>query len=128
MKTVLWIDDAADQRDVGARMLKSIGGVAAELAASSDEAKRILKSRPVDAVVTDLLRRNSDRSVSKDDGYAFFRDFIRPGFPTLPVIFHTKNLPSSFETDEHSQYLSKWDVVGMTEIELETRLADVVRL
>ena len=46
----------------------------------------------------------------------------------VPVIFHTKNLPNSFETDEHSQYLSKWDDVEKKEIELESRLADVVNL
>ena len=68
MKTILWIDDAVDERQVGAGILHRIGGLTAELAASSDDAKRVLEAKHVDAVVTDILRRNSDRSISKDDG------------------------------------------------------------
>ena len=128
MKTVLWVDDAEEERHIGRMLLSSIDGIVPEVAASSDEAKRILESKQIDAVITDILRRNSDRSISNDDGHAFFCDYIRPVFPAMPVIFHTKNLPSTFETDEHSQYLSKWEESAKKEIELETRLADVVKL
>lgn len=97
-KTVLWIDDSAEERAAAASMLAGVEGVVPEFASSSVEACRILETQGVDAIVTDILRRNPDRSVAKDDGYQFFQEYIRPTFPTMPVIFHMKNLPSSFET------------------------------
>ena len=127
-KTVLWIDDSADERAAGKALLREIGGITPRVAASSDEAKRVIEDIPVDAVITDILRRRPDRSVSDDDGYRFFADYLRPRFPRMPVIFHTKNLPHTFNTDEHSQYLSKWEPPAKKAIELEVRLADAVRL
>jgi hypothetical protein len=127
-KTVLWIDDSADERAAGELLLREIGGITPRVAASSDEAKRVIEDIPVDAVVTDILRRRPDRSVSDDDGYRFFADYLRPRFPKMPVVFHTKNLPQTFDTDEHAQYLSKWEPPAKKAIELEVRLAHDIRL
>jgi len=46
----------------------------------------------------------------------------------MPVVFHTKNLPSTFQADRFSQYLSKWDPLGKKAIELEVRLHEAVTL
>jgi CheY-like chemotaxis protein len=127
-KTVLWIDDSAEERAAGEALLHRVGGITPVLAASSDEASKVLQERRVDAIITDILRRNPDRSVAADDGYRFFREHVRREFPTLPVLFHTKNLPSTFEVDEHSQYLSKWESPAKKAIELEVRLSDIVQL
>lgn len=128
MRTVLWIDDSLAERDAGLRILSRIDGIECILAESSGQAEAIMASRQVDCVVTDILRRNPDRSISVDDGYAFFRDRLRPKWPALPVIFHTKNLPSSFEVDSYSQFLSKWDTEEMKAIELEHRVSEAVKL
>jgi CheY-like chemotaxis protein len=128
MKNVLWIDDSEVEREAGLHLLNAISGVRGRSAASSSEARQILDSTHVDAVVTDILRRGPNGSVSEDDGYRFFREYLRPQFPTLPVIFHTKNLPTSFSVDEHSQYLSKWEPLEKKSIELDVRLADAVAL
>ena len=109
VKTVLWIDDSADERAVGEALLRKIGGITPLVAASTAEAKRVIQDIRPDAVVTDILHRRPDRSVSDDDGYRFFTDYLRPNFPTMPVVFHTKNLPQTFAADEYSQYLSKWE-------------------
>lgn len=127
-KTILWIDDNAQERAAGVALLQEIGGITPRMAASSEEAQRVFEETRVDAVVTDILRRHLDRSVSDDDGYRFFLDYVRPRFPTLPVVFHTKNLPETFERDEYSQYLSKWELPAKKAIELEVRLSDTVRL
>lgn len=128
MKTVLWIDDSAEERAAGEALLRQIDGIVPRVASSSAEAKRVIEDMPVDAVITDILRRRPDRSVSDDDGYRFFAEYLRPRFPTMPVMFHTKNLPHTFATDEHSQYLSKWEPPAKKTIELEVRLADAVQL
>lgn len=128
MKTVLWIDDSPQERAAGEALLSKIGGITPRVAASSTEAKRVIESIQVDAVVTDVLRRRPDRSVSDDDGYRFFTDYLRPQFRTMPVVFHTKNLPETFATDEHSQYLSKWDTPAHKVTELEFRLMYKIRL
>lgn len=128
MKTVLWIDDAAEERVAGEALLRQIDGIAPRVASSSAEAQRIIEEDLVDAVVTDIMRRKPNRSVSDDDGYRFFNDYLRPCFPIMPVLFHTKNLPHTFSTDEHSQYLSKWEPPTKKAIELEIRLADIVLL
>jgi hypothetical protein len=127
-KTVLWIDDSAEERAAGEALLHQVEGINPLLAASSDEARKVLRERRVDAIITDILRRNPDRSVATGDGYRFFREYIRPEFPTLPVLFHTKNLPSTFDVDENSEYLSKWESPAKKAIELEVRLSDRVQL
>lgn len=127
-KSVLWIDDSTDERAEGNVILRQIGGIIPISAASSQEAERVLATTHVDAVITDILRRHKDGSIGQDDGYSFFREYIRPRFPTLPVLFHTKNLPSTFQIDDHSEYLSKWDARGMKVNELEVRLADKLLL
>ncbi len=127
-RIVLWIDDSRAQREAGQRMLSRIDGIECLFAESSSQAAAVMASRRVDAVVTDILRRYEDISISTDDGYAFFRDYIRPRWTVLPVIFHTKNLPTSFAVDAHSQYLSKWDTEEMKAIELEPRLSEAVKL
>jgi CheY-like chemotaxis protein len=128
LKSVLWIDDSDRERVSARNMLSKVKGIQLSLAASSEEAKASLERSRIDCVVTDILRRNPDSSVSTDDGYEFFRDYIRPGWPKLPVIFHTKNLPNTFEVDDYSQYLSKWDSEEFKSIELEVRLNELVRL
>lgn len=128
MKTVLWIDDSEEERANGEAILRSINGITPRVAASSEQARRLMEEVPVDAVVTDILRRRADRSVSDDDGYKFVVDYLRPRFPNMPVLFHTKNLPHTFALDEHSQYLSKWETAAKKAIELEVRLAEAVRL
>jgi len=129
-KTVLWIDDSREEREAGRCMLERIGGITPLVAASSTEAQDILESTTVHAVVTDILRRRPNRSISDDDGYRFFREYMRSrqDLRTLPVVFHTKNLPSTFETDDFSQYLSKWDPQAKKAIELEVRLHNVISL
>jgi restriction endonuclease Mrr len=127
-KSVLWIDDSEAERASAHRMLSGIDGIHLAIASSSKDARVILKASHVDCVVTDILRRNPDRTVSRDDGYEFFKDYIRPNWPILPVIFHTKNLPDTFEIDHHSQYLSKWESEEFKAIELEVRLNELVRL
>lgn len=92
-KTVLWIDDSADERAAGEVLLRQIDGIDPKVATSSNEARLVMENNSIDAVITDILRRRSGRSVSDDDGYNFFVDYIRPHFPSMPVIFHTKNLP-----------------------------------
>lgn len=128
MKTVLWIDDSPQERAAGEALLRKVGGITPRVAASSDEAKRVIEHVRVDAVVTDILRRRPDRSVSDDDGYRFFTDYLRPEFPTMPVVFHTKNLPQTFTGDEHTQYLSKWESPAVKVTELEFRLPYRIRL
>lgn len=109
-------------------MLDEIGGITPHQAASSDQAAKVLEDSPVDAVVTDILRRQPDGSIPGDDGYAFFTKYIRPRFPDMPVIFHTKNLPGTFDTDENSQYLSKWEPPAKKTVEFEARLSDAISL
>ena len=46
----------------------------------------------------------------------------------MPVLFHTKNLPQTFDTDEHSQYLSKWEPPTKKAIELKCRLVEELQL
>jgi CheY-like chemotaxis protein len=128
IKTILWIDDSAHERAAGEALLHKIGGITPRVAASSAEAKRVIEHVQVDAVVTDILRRRPDRSVSDDDGYRFFTEYLRPRFRTMPVVFHTKNLPQTFDTDEHSQYLSKWETPAKKAIELKCRLGEVLQL
>jgi CheY-like chemotaxis protein len=128
-RAVLWIDDKQEELDAGKRMLKDVPGLILHTARSSPEAKEILNQILVDTIVTDILRRNADGSVSEeDDGFEFFERFIRPQFPTLPVIFHTKNMPSTFHRDSFSQYLSKWDSEVLKAVELETRLHATTQL
>jgi CheY-like chemotaxis protein len=129
-KAVLWIDDSSEHRTLGREMLLQIGGITPYTAASSSEAREILETTTVHAVVTDILRRRPDRSISDDDGARFFREYIRshPLFQDLPVLFHTKNLPDTFTTDGISQYPSKWDSPAKKAIELETRLNDSLGL
>jgi restriction endonuclease Mrr len=127
-KIVLWIDDSAEERTAGEAILRQIEGIAPRVAASSDEARHFMEEASVDAVVTDILRRRPDRSTSDDDGYRFFADYLRPRFPSMPVPFHTKNLPHTFAVDEYSQYLSKWEPPDKKMIELEARLSDAVQL
>jgi CheY-like chemotaxis protein len=127
-KSVLWIDDNPAEHEAARRMLEPIEGLDYFFASSSREAENILSSRQADCVVTDILRRNPDRSVSADDGYAFVRTILRPRLPMLPVIFHTKNLPGTFAIDDHAQYLSKWDPEEKKAIELERRLSASARL
>lgn len=111
-------------------MLQHIAGVTPIVVASSVQAQEILDSEIIHAVVTDILRRNGDGSLSSDDGYSFFRGYIRKrdDLAALPVIFHTKNLPGSFQPDEYAQYLSKWESSAKKEIELEARLGASVKL
>jgi CheY-like chemotaxis protein len=127
-KTILWIDDSAEERRTGRTILDGIAGVSPKAASSSEEARDLLEQGGIDAVVTDILRRRSDGSIADDDGYTFFRDFIRPHFPEMPVVFHTKNLPSSFAIDLHAQYLSKWEPMSKKTIELDARLGEAVAL
>ncbi len=127
-KTVLWIDDDADEREFAGEVLAELSGIQYFVVGSSDQARQVLESESVDAVVTDILRRRADRSISTDDGYEFFRSFIRPSWSQLPVIFHTKNMPGSFEVDDRSHYLSKWEERAKKSIELETLLHDQVCL
>jgi CheY-like chemotaxis protein len=127
-RNVLWIDDDPAQRDFGKKVLAELNGVTARIVSSSEEARRVLDEIEVHAVVTDILRRDSMRNPSADDGYAFFKSYIRPKLPRIPVIFHTKNLPGSFERDEHSHLLSKWDEPGKKAIELEQLISDRICL
>jgi hypothetical protein len=69
-----------------------------------------------------------DGGVSRDDGYEFFAKVIRPRMPTVPVIFHTKNLPASIARDSYSQYLSKWDSEEKKAVELEARISETTML
>ncbi len=127
-RSVLWIDDSQTEREAAGRMLNNLDGVRLWTAGSSSAAAEILKNEEIHCVVTDILRRNADRGVLQDDGYQFFTTVIRPQMPTLPVIFHTKNLPSSFAVDSYSQYLSKWDSEDKKAIELEARLSATTML
>jgi CheY-like chemotaxis protein len=127
-KTILWIDDSAEERRIGQTVLEGIAGVSPRVAGSSEEARNLLEQGGIDAVVTDILRRRPDGSIAGDDGYTFFQQFIRPQFPEMPVVFHTKNLPSSFTIDRHAQYLSKWEPTARKTIELDARLGDAVAL
>lgn len=127
-KTILWIDDSAEERRVGRTILDGIAGVSPKVAGSSEEARGLMEQGGIDAVVTDILRRRPDGSIADDDGYRFFQDFIRPHFPEMPVVFHTKNLPSSFRIDRYAQYLSKWEPTSRKAIELDARLGDAVAL
>ena len=126
-RIVLWIDDSEDQRDSAREMLGSILRIRLLLAEDSTKAEKFLNDEHVNCVVTDIMRRSAE-SVAVNEGYEFFREFIRPRWPTMPVIFHTKNLPWSFEVDAASQYLSKWDPIPLKKIELEGRVCDSVRL
>lgn len=129
MRTILWIDDNQGELDAARRMLTAVPSLDLNLltASRSDDAGKILFSSTqlVDVVVTDILRRYTDGSVSSDDGYSFFRSEIRPRYPTMSVIFHTKNLPGSFDVDRNSQYLSKWESESFKAIELERRLSAI---
>jgi len=125
-KTVLWIDDVAEQREFGHQVLKRLPGVRPFVVASSAEARAVLETEHVDAVVTDILRRHESRP--DVDGYQFFLSDIRPGWPSMPVVFHTKNLPDTFQTDDASYYLSKWEEPAKKTVELEMLLHDRVRL
>jgi HJR/Mrr/RecB family endonuclease len=127
-RSILWIDDSQAERESAVRMLSSLDGVRLWTAGSSSAAAEILRNEEIHCVVTDILRRNTAREVLLDDGYDFFTSVIRPQRPTLPVIFHTKNLPASFAVDSHSQYLSKWDSEDKKAIELEARISAMTML
>ena len=127
-RNVLWIDDSQHEREAAARMLSDLDGVRLWTAESSSAATEILKNEEIHCIVTDILRRNADREVLRDDGYEFFASVIRPQMPTLPVVFHTKNLPASFAVDSYSQYLSKWDSEDKKAVELEARLSATTML
>lgn len=127
-RTVLWIDDSRTEHDSATRMLSQVAGVNLLHAFSSREAEALLVERDVQCVVTDILRRDAVGRPSNDDGYRFVHEWLRPRYQTLPVLFHTKNLPSSFSLDGASQYLSKWDDESKKTIELETRLTELVGL
>ena len=43
MKTVLWIDDSPQERAAGEALLRKVGGITPRVAASSDEAKRVIE-------------------------------------------------------------------------------------
>ncbi|MEQ1949111.1 MAG: restriction endonuclease [Bryobacteraceae bacterium] len=116
------------EREAAARMLRGVQGFRLWTAVGSSDAREILKNEDIHCVVTDILRRNAARDVLEDDGYTFFSNVLRPWKPTLPVIFHTKNLPTTFAVDPYSQYLSKWDSEDKKTIELETRLSSVTAL
>jgi CheY-like chemotaxis protein len=109
-------------------MLSPVRGVSLRVVASSAEAANILATQTIDCVVTDILRRNPDRSVSEDDGYGFVKRVIRPKWSDLRVIFHTKNLPSTFVLDRSSEYLSKWESEEYKGIELARRIHAAVNL
>jgi CheY-like chemotaxis protein len=121
-KTVLWIDDKQAEIAAAARMVNGLTRVRLITAESSAQAIPILRKERVDVIVTDILRRNRDGSVAKDNGYEFFTQFIRPNWPVLPVIFHTKNLPGTFRVDAFAHYLSKWDSEVLRTAELESRI------
>ncbi len=106
MKTVLWIDDSAEERTKGKALLHEIGGIEPLVASCSHEAKQMLSNSHVDAVVTDILHRGPDGSVSDDNGYRFFDDYTRRYFPDMLVVFHTKNSPQ-VRMDGHCKYLCK---------------------
>ena len=125
---VLWIDDNQAEREATARMLGGLDGVRLWTAASSSAAEKILDNEEIHCVITDILRRDAEGDVSQDDGYEFFTSVVRPRMPTLPVIFHTKNLPASFPVDAHSQYLSKWDSEDKKTVELEARISATTSL
>src|SRR5271165_357703 len=127
-RNVLWIDDNEEHRLAAQRMLSGLDGVSLWTVPSSAEAERILEEKDVHCIVTDILRRDPNGGVSDDDGYLFFKSVIRPRMPTVPVIFHTKNLPGSFDVDRWSQYLSKWESERKKSIELESRISAVVSL
>jgi len=127
-RTVLWVDDDPSQRAFGERALSELKGIRCVLAGSSGDAEATLASTAVDALVTDILRRDSRGAPPADDGYRFVVDYLRPRWPMLPVLYHTKNLPQTFKLDSHSQFLSKWDNEELKAIELERRLADVTSL
>jgi hypothetical protein len=127
-KTVLWIDDSANELAQGMQILSTIDGVQSRTAMSSTEAREILERLPVDAVISDILRRTSAGRPTTDDGYQFFETYIRPRFPRMPVIFHTKNAPSTFQVDDYSQYLAKWEQPAKKAVELEVRLSESVQL
>lgn len=121
-KTVLWIDDNESELAAAARMISRLDRVRLLIARSSAEAIPILRDERIDTIVTDILRRNDDGSVARDDGYEFFSQYVRPNWPGLPVIFHTKNLPGTFHIDPFAQYLSKWESEVFKSIELESRI------
>lgn len=125
---ILWIDDSKAERAAAARMLSGIGGVNLWTVGSSEAAEKILDNEEIDCIITDIRRCDADGAVLVDDGYEFFAGVIRPRMPTLPVIFHTKNLPSSFVRDSYSQYLSKWDSEDKKAIELEARISATTML
>lgn len=127
-RNLLWIDDSKAERDAARRMVQPLAGVRLWTVPSSSEAERVLLNEDVHCVVTDILRRDSSGRPSQDDGYAFFKSVIRVQKPTLPVIFHTKNLPPTFEVDLHSQYLSKWESEDKKAIEFEARLSSALTL
>jgi HJR/Mrr/RecB family endonuclease len=127
-RDVLWIDDSQAQLKAAARMLAGLDGVRLWTAGSSTAAQVILNNQEIHCVVTDILRRDADGNVSRDDGYEFFANVIRPRMPTVPVIFHTKNLPASFARDSYSQYLSKWDSEEKKAVELEARVSETTML
>lgn len=127
-RNVLWIDDSNAEREAAKRMLHHLDGVRLRTVPSSSEAERVLLNEDVHCIVTDILRRDSNGRPSEDDGYGFFKSVIRVQNPTLPVIFHTKNLPTTFEVDLHSQYLSKWESEEKKAIELEARLSSALTL
>jgi CheY-like chemotaxis protein len=127
-KTVLWIDDSAQELQRGLEILNGIPGITSRSARSSAEAQQILEGSRVDAVVSDILRRDSRGRPTDDDGYDFVYRYIRPTFPKLPVIFHTKNACETFEVDGYSQYLAKWEPQTKKAIELECRLTEAVAL
>lgn len=127
-KTVLWIDDSTAELDQGRKILSGIAGINTRTATSSEEAREILEGWSVDAVISDIVRRDRTGRPTGDDGYDFFATYIRTRFPKMPVIFHTKNAPGAFEVDDYSQYLAKWESPAKKAIELEVRLADSVSL
>jgi CheY-like chemotaxis protein len=121
-KTVLWIDDKEAELAAALRMVGGLERVRLITAQSSSQATKILRDESIDAIVTDILRRNPDGSIARDDGYEFFTQYLRPNWPVLPVIFHTKNLPNTFRIDPFAHYLSKWNSEAFKGIELESRL------
>ena len=127
-RNVLWIDDNREERLAAQRMLSGLDGVSLWTVPSSVEAERILAGEDVHCIVTDILRRDPYGDISDDDGYQFVKSVIRPRMPTVPVIFHTKNLPETFDVDLCSQYLSKWESEQKKSIELEARISAAVSL
>jgi len=126
-RKVLWIDDDPAQLESAVVMLAGVDRVHLMAVDSSDAARNVLDSAQVDCIVTDIMRRTAS-GLHLNEGQDFVRQYVRPAWPEMPVIYHTKNLPWTFEVDDHSQYLSKWESLDLKKIELEARIADSIRL